>query len=430
MNLANHTRRSRWSRWPESVQRRAQRVSDGLVALVLACSLAACNGDDGESTSTSVGSIGSLTAIGTSSATGTDGADTGPGDKLDLGAAGDIARDTDAECVAQSLEADLHLKPVDVLLVVDTSNSMNDAIAALEASINGDFAAILEQSGLDYQVIVAADYPPAAQLSVCISMPLSGTDCMPPPAVPATTVHYLHYDASTGSGSFLDNVVLWATTADPGGYMPTGYAPALRPDAVKTIMAMTDGESASNSTADGDAFDAALLALPGNPFGTAGDRQYVFHLFTSMPVNTPPAMPWGPADPLQGEGQSIQQVAVLTGGLRFPFTQVDDFDVIFQEIATGVVEGTPVECSFPIPEPPEGETIDPDTIEIDYLPGGVGPAEAFHQVLGPGDCAADAFYIDSATIFLCPEACAIVQGDGSAQLDVRYGCDVGFDPQG
>lgn len=389
-----------------------------------------CAADEGARTESSAGSIGSLSA--TASTTGdvtSAGADELP-DKLDLAAAHDIAQDTESECVAQMLDADLHLKPVDVLVVVDTSNSMGNAIAALEASINSDFAQILEDSGLDYQVIVAADYPPAAQLSVCISMPLSGTDCMPPPPVPATTVHYLHYDSATGSGAFLNSVLAWATTADEGGYMPTGYATALRPDAVKTIMAMTDGQSASNSTAEGDAFDASMLALPGNPLGSPGDRQYVFHLFTSMPLNNPPSLPWGPGDPLQGEGQSIQQVAVVTGGLRFPYTQVDDFDVVFQQIAMGVVEGTPVECSFAIPDPPMGETIDPDTIEIDYLPGGVGPAESFHQVVGPADCAADAFYIDSETIFLCPEACAVVQADMTAQLDVRYGCDTGFDPQG
>jgi hypothetical protein len=390
-----------------------------------------CGGEGERPTSASESnSIGSLSGA-DSSLPSTGGTfETSYGDKLDLGPGQDLAHDTDAECVAQMLDADLHFKPVDVLVVVDTSNSMANAIMALEGSINGDFAAILEDSGLDYRVIVAADYPPAEQLSVCISMPLSGSDCNPPPAAPAVTMHYQHYDAATGSGAFLDNVVAWATTADPGGYMPGGYVTALRPEAVKTIMAMTDGSSASNDLDDGDACDAALLALPGNPFGSVGDRQYVFHLFTAMQANNPPSLPWGPADPLQGQGRSIQQLAVLTGGLRFPYTQVEDFDAVFQQIAMGVVEGTPIECSFAIPDAPEGETIDPDTIEIDYLPGGMGPAQAFHQVIGPEDCAADAFYIDGDMIFLCPEACAIVQADGTAGLDVRYGCETGFDPQG
>jgi hypothetical protein len=390
----------------------------------IAALLSACGGDGGSEGNTSVtGGIGTLTGGTSGDGSGSADAD---GGKLDLGPGHDIAPDSDGEeCVSEMLDAELSYRPVDVLMVVDTSSSMGAAIAAMQASINQDFAAILEQSGLDYRVIVLSGYP-----DVCIAMPLSGTDCNPAPALPAVTERYAHYGQATGSGGFLDVIVASATTPDPLGLLPGGYVDALRPESVKTIVGMTDGTSASNDTSLADAFDASMLALPGNPFGSAGDRQYVFHLFTAMDANNPPSMPWGPADPLQGEGHSIQQVAVLTGGLRFPFTQTQDFGSVFNVIATGVVDATPVSCEFAIPTPPEGETIDPDTIEVDYTPGGVGQPETFHQVVGPGDCAADAFYISGDTVYLCPAACAIVQGDEAAHLDVRYGCDVGFDPQG
>jgi hypothetical protein len=94
-----------------------------------------------------------------------------------------------------------------------------------------------------------------------------------------------------------------------------------------------------------------------------------------------------------------------------------------------MVATTPVSCEFPIPDPPMGE-IDPDTIEIDYFPNGQPPPIAFHQVVDLAACEAEAFYIANETVILCPEACAQVQADAAAQLDVRYGCDVGFDPQG
>jgi len=307
---------------------------------------------------------------------------------------------------------------------------MAAAIAAVEASINADFAAILGGSGLDYRVIVAGDYPPGEQLDICISMPLSGTDCVAPPAVPAITDVYKHYDRATGSGAFLDNILVWYAMPDPHALAPGGYADWVRPEAQKLFLAMTDGTSASGDASAGQAFDDALLALPGGPFGTPGDRRYVFHSIISMSPNNPQQDPWLPADPIQGEGGSIQQVSVISGGWRFPLSLPDDFDVVFQQIAQGVVESTPVACSFAIPEPPEGETIDPNTIEIDYLPGGVGPAESFHQVTGPAECAADAFYISADTIFLCPEACTLVQADVEARLDVRFGCDVGFEPAG
>lgn len=400
-----------------------RRTPFSLVFALLGCA----DSDPGrDGTGASVGV--SLSATGTADDTGTT---AGPGAKLDLGAAADMPADTEGqECAAQVLEAEVAFVPIDVLLVVDTSNSMNAAITAVEQSINADFAQIMDDSGLDFRVIVAGDYPPGEQLDICITMPLSGTDCAPPPAVPANTARYFHYDAITGSGAFLDNIIAWFSAPDPHGLAPGGYSDWLRPDANKIVLAMTDGTSASGGTGNGDAFDAQLLALQPALFGTPGDRRYVFHTIVSMPTNNPATAPWLPADPIAGQGGSIQQVSVLSGGWRFPLSQAADFDVVFQQIAQGVVEATPVACSFPIPEPPDGETIDPDTIEIDYLPGGLGPAETFMQVVGPAACADDAFFIDSDIVMLCPEACAVVQADLQARLDVRYGCDVGFEPAG
>lgn len=395
----------------------------------LAIGLAGCGGSETNDATTGPG----LVTLDGGPATGTTAeTDDTMGMRLDVPGTTGVLDDgsTTGECVSQSLEPDLQLRPVDVLIVIDTSNSMNDAINAVEASINDDFAAILAASGIPYQVIVAGDYPPGGQLDICITAPLSGTDCNPPPPVPAITDVYKHYDASTGSGAFLDNILAWYAAPDPHGLAPTGYSGWLREDSLKVILAMTDGSSASNDEGDGEAFDQQLLALVPPRFGTPGDRQYVFHSIIGMNANEPPTDPWLPGDPLQGNGQSIQQVSVVSGGWRFPLSQADSFDVVFQQIAQGVVEVIPVACSFAIPEPPAGETIDPDTVEIDYQPGDGSPLAAFHQVTGPGACEPAAFYIQDSTIYLCPEACATVQADVAAQLDVRFGCDVGFEPAG
>lgn len=403
-------------------------ITAGILLAPFGLALAACGDPEMRDPTTGPG-LGTLD--GGSTTGGTAAPDDTMGMRLDVPVTTGVDDgQTTGECVSQSLEPDLQLRPVDVLVVVDTSNSMAAAIAAVEASLNDDFAAILEASGIPYQVIVAGDYPPGRQLDICITAPLSGTDCNPPPPMPAITDVYKHYEGITGSGAFLDNIVAWYSAPDPFGLVPGGYQQWLREDSLKVILAMTDGTSASSDPGLGDAFDQQLLALVPPRFGTPGDRQYVFHSIITMQPNVPPTAPWLPADPLQGEGQSIQQVSVLSGGWRFPLSQAEDFDVVFQQIAQGVVEVVPVACSFAIPEPPEGETIDPDTVEIDYQPGGGGPLASFHQVTGPGACEPEAFYIQADTIFLCPEACATVQGDPDAQLDVRFGCDVGFEPAG
>ncbi len=392
-----------------------------LVSCAVVC---ACADGGGHRSDATLGSAGVTLGGGESTPTTADEGATGA--RLDLGSQSDLPWDTGGECAAQTLAASVEFVPVDVLLMIDTSNSMAAAIDAVEQSINANLALILGASGLDYRVIVAGDYPPGDQLDICISMPLSGTDCAPPPPVPALTANYFHYDQATGSGAFLASILGWYAAPDPHALAPGGYSDWLRPEANKVILAMTDGSSASNAASDGDAFDSALLALPDALFGTPGDRNYLMHVITSMPVNNPSTAPWLPTDPIAGNGGSIQQVAILTGGWRFPLSQAADFAVVFQQIAQGVVETTPVACSFAIPDPPDGETIDPDTIEIDYLPGGVGPAETFHQVSGPAQCTPDAFYIDTDTVVLCPDACLLVQADMMAKLDVRYGCDVGF----
>ena len=372
-----------------------------------------------------------LTTTGASSTetSGNSSEETSDGSKLDLPGEFDLpSAETGEECAADTIEPELTSVPVDIILVIDTSFSMGDAIAAVQTSINVDFAQILMDSGVDYRLVVLGAQTDT-QVPICISAPLSGTDCNPPPAVPAINDTYKHYDAETGSGAFLNSILNWHSMPDKHGLAPGGYQDFLRPEASKVILGMTDGASASGDPAAGDTFDSALLSLIPASFGIEGDRQYVFHLVVDMPANMPPTEPWLADDPIAGLGGSLQQVAILSGGWRFPLSETGSFPVLFQEIASDVVESTPVACEFPIPTPEEGE-IDPDTIEIDYFANGQPPPIPFSQVVDLAACTDQSFYIADDTVVLCPQACELVQSEPMAQLDVRYGCDVGFDPAG
>lgn len=246
-------------------------------------------GSTDASAGTESGSAGSTAGTSAGTTTGTTDVSTSAGTS-DSGVA-DLAPDPDLpkeECVSSMLEPELQSVGVDVIIVVDTSSSMSKAIDAVEQSINQDFAAILEASMVDYRVIVLGDYPPGGQLDICITAPLSGTDCNPPPPVPAITERYKHYDAATGSGAFLDNIIAWYTKPDPHGLAPGGYVDFLRDGSRKVFLAMTDGTSASNNTGPGDNFDQQLLTLNPAHFGTPGDRHYLFHTIIQMPENMPP----------------------------------------------------------------------------------------------------------------------------------------------
>lgn len=368
----------------------------------------------------------------------------GPGDddgpKLDVGdGTGGVPEDeTDGQCMASTVEGSLDSVPVDIIVAVDTSGTMDAASAAVEASINVDFAQILEDSGIDYQVIVFSQYGSGDE-GVCVGPPLSGAPCNPVPGSPAMTERYKHYDRYTGSSQMLGRLQGGYDAADDGGNAPNGWSQWLRPNSHKVFLVFTDTDGTSNDTAVGDQWDAALLALDPAAFGTAQHRNYRFHSIMGIIPNDPVSAPWMPDDPLHlsgscgngdhGPGGSMQQVSVLSNGLRFPVCYPENFDVVFEEIAQDVLVSTPMACSFPIPTPESGDPIDPNTLEIDIVTG--DETLELHQVGAPDLCEPDAFFVGADDlIYLCPQVCDVAQADPTTTADVRYGCDVGFDPAG
>ncbi|MEM1035057.1 MAG: hypothetical protein AAGN82_32250, partial [Myxococcota bacterium] len=76
---------------------------------------------------------------------------------------------------------------------------------------------------------------------------------------------------------------------------------------------------------------------------------------------------------------------------------------------------------FEIPEPPEGETLDLETVEVIYSSMGNEQA-TYTQVASEAACTPNGFYIADGTITLCPDACSVVQADEDAKLDLRFDC--------
>ncbi|MBL8743728.1 MAG: hypothetical protein JNK04_21610, partial [Myxococcales bacterium] len=338
-------------------------------------------------------------------------------------------------CAATSVGAALATKPIDLILMVDTSSSMAPVSNAVEQNINQNLAAILEASGLDYRVIALAGYGPGAQL--CVGPPLGGADCASPPPAPANTERFFHYQKASGSGSILEAIIAWYTAPDDSGAAPNGFSGWLRPDSQKVFLIFSDTESTSNATSVGDTFDANLLALDPEAFGTPEARKYTLHSIIGLKQSTPPTAAYLPSDPIVsgvcsgmgddlGSGKAVQQVSILSGGLRFPVCQYAAFDTVFNTIAANVVEEVVLACDIPLPSATDGGEIDPTTVEVDFTPSGGAPLVSFHQVPDLAACEPNAFYIEAGTITLCPEGCSAVQGDALATLDVRYGCDVGY----
>ena len=67
--------------------------------------------------------------------------------------------EADAACAQQKVRAEHgSRRPVDIIFVIDNSGSMADEIASVRKNIQTDFASIIEDSGVDYRVIMVSRF--------------------------------------------------------------------------------------------------------------------------------------------------------------------------------------------------------------------------------------------------------------------------------
>jgi hypothetical protein len=358
---------------------------------------------------------------------------------------------TGGACASEILEADIKLKPADIIFVIDNSGSMTEEIQAVESNININFAQIIGASMVDYRIIMLTTHGNGS-LDVCIGPPLSNTvDCNGPPVEnPGLFYHYSVNVQSHDSLCKILNTVYGSMGGGEGdefGLYPGGWINLLRPEAVKVFVEITDDGIVctwnGNTYNDQDqlmpgqqvavAWDQDLLGLAPGQFGTVAQRNYLFYSIVGLPPNPnnmsgayeefEPAV-LGTCPSAVAPGTGYQWLSKGTEVLRYPMCNTMSYDAIFQDIAAGVVEGTQLPCEFAVPEPPPGQMLDLDSLSVLYTPGDGGPLEEFEKVASLAACgtADDKFYIENDTIYLCPAACDKVTADQMATVQVKVEC--------
>jgi len=362
----------------------------------------------------------------------TDGDGVGDADELVVGTNPRVA---DEACVKTEEASETSSRPVDIIIVIDNSWSMKEEILGVEENINGSFSEILRASAIDYRIIMLSEHGAASAQNVCVKAPLSGTACDPAPDVPANTLRFKHYSYNIDSwDSWLRILDTFdGTEPDDHGLAPDGWQEWLRPDSVKVFLEFTDDKA--TYTLDAVEFDAELLALSPAHFGTLSDRNYVFHSIVGLSAkdSEDPSVPHGPLDPINvytcGEdavhhGPKYQELSRMTGGLRFPLCDPNHYDVIFNAVASSVVESVGLPCTYEIPEAPTGKSVDPSKVLLLYQPAGQEPLR-LGRVDSLERCEAGGWYAGSeGEIRLCPSTCEIVETDENAKLSVLAGCAV------
>lgn len=351
------------------------------------------------------------------------------------------------------------LKPVDIIILVDNSGSMSEEITAVQDRINEDLAGVLSSSGLDYRVIMMSRFGDvnkavgSSDHPICVKAPLGGNSCTNPKSekLKNNAPHFYHYSVDVGSNDAWCRILeawshpdelasdyrAWTATA------PGGLQELLRPEAFKQFLVLTDDgvdcsyggysfddkDKASNGTSAAAAFDTALLALSPAQFGTKENRNYAWHSIVGMKSNSPKKNPWPASAPIQTQqcspgseapGTGYQALSILTGGLRHASCNNNDFDAIFQTLATQIGEQAALSCTFAVGSV---EQMDPDKTQVSIVTEDGEILFALKHVAGPESCTTDGYYYqDAATVVLCPSACSTAQSQPNARVALEAGC--------
>src|SRR5262249_43419549 len=120
-------------------------------------------------------------------------------------------------------------------------------------------------------------------------------------------------------------------------------------------------------------------------------------------------------------GSVYLELSELTKGKWFPIC-LTNFGPVFQEIGQNVASA--VACELPVPKPTNGETIDPERVNVTVKPSKGSEKQIFQDAKKPCDQGADGwqYNADKTKIVLCGAACDSVRMDNGAKVSVQFGC--------
>lgn len=320
----------------------------------------------------------------------------------------------DASCAVN--EATARRPPVDVIVAIDSSTSMQDDANQVQSNLNR-LSDTLEHSGLDYHLIlVALHYDgPGNATKVCVPPPLGGASCgaSNPP-------RFRHVNQTIESNNML-KVLLFSydLASSPGA----PWADALRRDSLKVFVPVTDDDSTPGGNAwDGISasdFEARLLAKASAEFGSAAHPRYVFYPIVGAP-DYPAESPKCGANAVNTGAQYID-LAKRTNGKWFSICTAD-FGPIFDDVAKRISDR--LSCEVALPSAPGGDSLDRSRVNVALTPTGGVRNVIPQDPSRPCDGGADGWQYapDGASVLLCGPTCERARSDVGAKITVELGC--------
>ena len=315
-------------------------------------------------------------------------------DKPDSGLPPTQPDDGEDKCAGIRKDAPAGMGAVDVIFIIDTSGSMAQVIAQVQANIEG-FIKDFEGSSADTHVTL-----------ITLQNLAAGT------SVENDAVRYRFVSSPVDSRVLFD--VALSTFPQ--------YKDFMRPEAATQFVMITDDQD--NITAD--SFNQQMTALLGHPFTQ--------HAIASEDANGAPcSLPNSDADPLcaipipvvctaTAIGSNYYSLADATMGEKISICS-SDFTAVFERLRSAVIAAVPLPCEYALAEATNPD-FDSSKVQVVYTPQG-GADQEFPKANDMSQCGDKlGWYYDDdkkpSSLSLCPAACDRATQGGS--MDIAFGC--------
>jgi hypothetical protein len=162
-------------------------------------------------------------------------------------------------------------------------------------------------------------------------------------------------------------------------------------------------------------------------------KPFIFHAIASENASGDPALP-APCIGACGiplvcgafaAGVQYYALADATGGQKSSICAAD-WSMVFGPLQEAVISSVPLPCDYTIPPPPDGETLDPAKVNMEFTAQGTTAPMILPRAPSEAECMANAawFYDDPEAptqLRLCPAACDLAQSGGT--VDIAFGCE-------
>ncbi len=312
--------------------------------------------------------------------------------------------------------ASAKLSGVNMFVMFDRSSSMNQAANnqgatrwELTSSALSAFFATPEAGGLQLALRFFPHDEPVAgcnqrgcRLDACAT-PLVGLGALTAAPAPGDAHEQALITATQSSAPGMAGQGTPISAALGGALQWAAAQRASSPDQNSVVVLVTDGEA---NGCDDDIDDIAALAA--DALAANDIRTYAIGLTGSQERDM---------DRIAQAGGTREGIFVADGAN----TEQELLD------ALGAIRGEVLSCDFAMPEPKDGDTINPGQINVNFTAGS-GQKTTLRQVANEQSCQGpEGWYYDDSRnptrIFLCPETCSAVTADPMAGLQILLGCD-------